>query len=264
MYKNHAIFLVALLIFTTNLAFAHPDGCHKLHSCPPDSEDYTCGDTGYCSECPNNDFCQAGIPVTEKRTVIKEKPEDGHLAKPVPSWIKTTAGWWSSGTVSEAEFIDSLEFLIELEILEVPTDSLKQIKNHYILPQYSKTLDVPLVGTVDDFQSGYFVDLEIERPDQTFDNVRFIVGKVTDAATGAGYYTGVYVISSDYPVGVYKVTGKYLNKSIEPYEFTIVNEGQMIPDWIKNNAKWWSQGSISDYDFVSGIGYLINNGIIAD
>ena len=35
-----------------------------------------------------------------------------------------------------------------------------------------------------------------------------------------------------------------------------------IPTWIKNNAKWWSEGTISDQDFVSGIQYLITNSII--
>ncbi len=35
-----------------------------------------------------------------------------------------------------------------------------------------------------------------------------------------------------------------------------------IPDWIKNNAKWWSEGSISDADYVESLEYLINNGVI--
>ncbi len=35
-----------------------------------------------------------------------------------------------------------------------------------------------------------------------------------------------------------------------------------IPTWIKNNAKWWSEGKIGDSDFVSGIQYLINNDVI--
>ncbi|MEX0656878.1 MAG: hypothetical protein WD154_04970 [Nitrosopumilaceae archaeon] len=35
-----------------------------------------------------------------------------------------------------------------------------------------------------------------------------------------------------------------------------------IPVWIKNNAKWWSEGSIKNEDFVKGIEYLIENGII--
>ena len=35
-----------------------------------------------------------------------------------------------------------------------------------------------------------------------------------------------------------------------------------IPDWIKNNAEWWSSGQIPDSAFVSGIQWLISNNII--
>ena len=35
-----------------------------------------------------------------------------------------------------------------------------------------------------------------------------------------------------------------------------------IPDWIKNNAGWWADGLIDDGSFVSGIQWLISNGII--
>lgn len=35
-----------------------------------------------------------------------------------------------------------------------------------------------------------------------------------------------------------------------------------IPHWIKNTAMWWSQGSVTDDDFVKGIQYLIQHGII--
>ena len=40
------------------------------------------------------------------------------------------------------------------------------------------------------------------------------------------------------------------------------SEQIVIPQWIKNNAKWWSDGSIGDSDFVKGIQYLIENGIM--
>ena len=35
-----------------------------------------------------------------------------------------------------------------------------------------------------------------------------------------------------------------------------------IPDWIRNNAEWWAQGAIGDNDFVSGIQYLIKEGVM--
>ncbi|MDE1830164.1 MAG: hypothetical protein KGI25_07560 [Thaumarchaeota archaeon] len=36
----------------------------------------------------------------------------------------------------------------------------------------------------------------------------------------------------------------------------------VIPVWVKNNAKWWSQNTIDDSTFASGIQYLIKQGII--
>ena len=35
-----------------------------------------------------------------------------------------------------------------------------------------------------------------------------------------------------------------------------------IPQWVKNNADWWAAGQIDDASFVSGIQYLINQGIM--
>ena len=35
-----------------------------------------------------------------------------------------------------------------------------------------------------------------------------------------------------------------------------------IPGWIKNNAGWWADGIISEDDFVNGIKYLVEKGII--
>ena len=39
-------------------------------------------------------------------------------------------------------------------------------------------------------------------------------------------------------------------------------EPASIPSWIKNNAKWWSQGSVSDDEFVKAMQYLIQQGIL--
>ncbi|HET6517933.1 MAG TPA: hypothetical protein VFG25_06930 [Nitrosopumilaceae archaeon] len=36
----------------------------------------------------------------------------------------------------------------------------------------------------------------------------------------------------------------------------------IIPSWIQNNAEWWSKGLIGEEDFLSGIQFLINQGII--
>ena len=35
-----------------------------------------------------------------------------------------------------------------------------------------------------------------------------------------------------------------------------------VPDWIKKNAGWWAKDQITDYDFVKGIEFMIQEGII--
>ncbi|MEM3007444.1 MAG: peptidase [Candidatus Nitrosotenuis sp.] len=38
--------------------------------------------------------------------------------------------------------------------------------------------------------------------------------------------------------------------------------GEEIPSWVKNNARWWADGTIADSDFIQGIQYLITQNII--
>jgi hypothetical protein len=49
----------------------------------------------------------------------------------------------------------------------------------------------------------------------------------------------------------------------ETSKASTTDDSQEIPSWIKNNADWWSQGLISDDDFVKGIQFMVKNGIIA-
>ena len=35
-----------------------------------------------------------------------------------------------------------------------------------------------------------------------------------------------------------------------------------VPEWVKYSAGWWADGTISDSDFVNGIGFLIDTGVI--
>jgi len=44
--------------------------------------------------------------------------------------------------------------------------------------------------------------------------------------------------------------------------FTVFAENSAIPEWVKNNAKWWSEGSINDADYVKSLEYLMRHGII--
>ena len=49
----------------------------------------------------------------------------------------------------------------------------------------------------------------------------------------------------------------------EKIESQTISSTELVPDWVKNNAKWWSEDLIEDTDFVNGIGYLIKKQIIS-
>ncbi|MDH3610403.1 MAG: phosphate/phosphite/phosphonate ABC transporter substrate-binding protein [Nitrosopumilus sp.] len=51
--------------------------------------------------------------------------------------------------------------------------------------------------------------------------------------------------------------------SVTSISFSQMAEAQsLIPDWIKNNAAWWAEGSVDDQTFLNGIEFLIENNVI--
>ena len=40
----------------------------------------------------------------------------------VPAWVKNTAGWWADDQISETEFVDSMEYLIDSGIIDVGSE----------------------------------------------------------------------------------------------------------------------------------------------
>jgi hypothetical protein len=46
------------------------------------------------------------------------------------------------------------------------------------------------------------------------------------------------------------------------FSFTAHASDAVIPDWVKNTAKWWAEDSISEDDYVKSLEYLILNGVI--
>lgn len=44
--------------------------------------------------------------------------------------------------------------------------------------------------------------------------------------------------------------------------FVIFVDGASVPSWIKNNAKWWAEGQITESDYLSSLQYLVNQGIL--
>ncbi|WP_316506484.1 phosphate ABC transporter substrate-binding protein PstS [Nitrosopumilus sp.] len=54
---------------------------------------------------------------------------------------------------------------------------------------------------------------------------------------------------------------KYGDETLFDYEGVTASNSE-IPQWIRDNAKWWSEGLITDQDYINGLQYLISQGIL--
>lgn len=80
---THAVLLAGLLIFlTVPVADAHRSGCHRWHSCPSDHGTYVCGDTGHCSQCPDNEYCKNQQPRRQPQKESDTKKRSDGYSKP--------------------------------------------------------------------------------------------------------------------------------------------------------------------------------------
>jgi len=82
----------------------------------------------------------------------------------------------------------------------------------------------------------------------------------------AGWWASGVISENEFLTGI-----EYLiNNNIILLDFVPCNDKiqsqygdtKSVPDWIKNNANWWSENLIDDTDFINGLQYLIEHKII--
>ena len=93
-------------------------------------------------------------------------------------------------------------------------------------------------------------------PDGLFDSSVIMAGSEYTKDFESGFSDGLY----DYYCVVHPwMTGTIIIGDVPEPE---PEPEASIPDWIKNNATWWADGSIDDTAFLQGISYLIQNDVI--
>ncbi len=58
------------------------------------------------------------INPEDKNTNIKFQEVEEKIIL-VPDWVKNNSGWWSDGLLSDEEFVNSIKFLIQKEIIMI-------------------------------------------------------------------------------------------------------------------------------------------------
>ena len=70
-----------------------------------------------------------------------------------------------------------------------------------------------------------------------------------------------HVVENYYEFAVNTVKKYPYNEAEKPEVFTL-NIPQTVPAWIKNTAGWWATDKIPDEEFLKGIDFLIDNGLL--
>jgi len=84
------------------------------------------------------------------------------LAENVPGWVKNTAGWWATDTISETEFVNAIEFLVKENIIQINVSQTSETSQS--VPDWIKNT------------AGWWADDKID--DQTFLNaIEFLIKK---------------------------------------------------------------------------------------
>lgn len=120
------IALVIVFSFFVVLApdiFAHRDGCHSKHSCESDTGSYTCGDTGNCSQCTDNQYCQAGKPIRPNSTPIILKKQADTTNQKIGNTVCKGKTMCISGTIKNVVDGDTLyigTYKVRLSLTNTP------------------------------------------------------------------------------------------------------------------------------------------------
>ncbi|MHB8603113.1 MAG: esterase/lipase family protein [Nitrosotalea sp.] len=109
-----------------------------------------------------------------------------------------------------------------------------------------------------------------------------VIGSDVPNSEGIFSLTSGGVVTSEYfPSGIYTVLVSYdgyqnqvtftindntSHSTTQPSQTSDSNNSMQlaisIPSWVKKNAKWWAEGQIGDSEFIKGVQYLVQHGII--
>jgi plastocyanin len=90
---------------------------------------------------------------------------------------------------------------------------------------------------------------------QAIDNIDELITPTCSPASGSVFAIGTTEV-------VCTATDSSGNTASNTFNVIIEYTGSLIPEWVKNVAGFWHDGSINDASFLEGISYLIQNNII--
>lgn len=95
---------------------------------------------------------------------------------------------------------------------------------------------------------------------QVFDSNGKFLKKWGAKGNDNGNFNQISGISLDIENNVFAIDSQ--NKQLQKFQAVVVSSNIVIPDWLRNNAMWWTEGKLPDSEFASGIKYMIEKKLI--
>jgi len=57
----------------------------------------------------------------------------------IPDWIKSNAGWWAEGSIDDNSFVQGIQFLIKVGLMEIPTTEQGTVSQNNQIPDWIKS-----------------------------------------------------------------------------------------------------------------------------
>jgi len=126
---------------------------------------------------------------------------------------------------------------------------------------------VEVYGNIKNYEKGNPISLKVIHPDGMITDVSVTGKRIGDfkahVSIGDAWKSGTFSIIASYDGKDFGQVNFVLNKIQIPELIQKSDSAKpQIPDWIKNNAKWWVDDTIDDKAFVGGIQFLIKEGLI--
>ena len=120
-----------------------------------------------------------------------------------------------------------------------------------VKPVSGNVEDVILSGSLENHRRGIPLAVSITFPDEKIQNFAALI-------SSSGHYKSVISVNENSMAGIYEIELSHNDEYVKTISFIVSDP--VIPQWIKNNAKWWSSDSVSDSEFIDGLEYLIEGG----
>ena len=208
--------------------------------------------------------------------------------------------WSSDPYGSPSVMTESVHYNEELnKIRKIDLDKVKELYDYqgFGKPKQTTPQNIPVFEekNLGGFESFFTSQIEYVKKKGSVDFVT-ISGKVTEDVFSIGQNVLIKIVFPDghdaelkalatinrqfsiqirvddtIQIGKYTLEAKYMNYDSEKLSFSVLDGTSnkiepkaeiVIPNWIRNNAKWWADGTIADRDFVMGIQFLAQQKII--